>query len=46
MISSGFSANGNISNVMKIGAKAFVTKPHDIDQLLLKIREVIDAKIK
>lgn len=46
MISSGFSANGKISNVMKIGAKEFVTKPYDIDQLLLKIREVIDAKIK
>ena len=46
MISSGFSANGKISNVMKIGAKAFVTKPYDIDQLLLKIREVIDAKVR
>ena len=46
MISSGFSANGKISNVMKSGAKAFVTKPYDIDQLLLKIREVIDAKIQ
>ncbi len=45
IISSGFSANGKISNVMNSGAKAFVTKPYDVEQLLIRIREVLDDKI-
>lgn len=44
IISSGFSANGKISNLMNSGAKAFVTKPYDIEQLLMKMRELIDDK--
>jgi DNA-binding NarL/FixJ family response regulator len=44
LIASGFSANGRIGEVVRTGARGFVTKPFDVGQILNMIREVIDGK--
>jgi len=42
---SGFS-NKNSNDFLKLGAKRFVSKPFDINYLLLEIRNTLDQKIK
>ena len=44
IISSGFSANGKIRDVVKEGAKGFVVKPFDVAQILSLLRDIIDGK--
>lgn len=43
VIASGYSADGNVIDVVKAGAKGFVKKPFDVNQLLYVVREVLDA---
>ncbi len=44
LIASGFSANGRIGEVVRTGARGFVTKPFDVGQILNMIRDVIDGR--
>ena len=42
VIASGFSANGPTKDALEAGAKAFVSKPYDIRQVLEVVRQVLD----
>ncbi len=44
LVSSGFSANGKAKNILNTGAKGFITKPFDINHILIKIRDILDEK--
>jgi PAS domain S-box-containing protein len=42
VIASGYSFNGETEKVTETGAKAFIQKPYDVQQMLRVVREVID----
>ena len=42
IIASGYSANGETEKATESGAKAFIQKPYDVQQMLQVVREVID----
>jgi two-component system, cell cycle sensor histidine kinase and response regulator CckA len=42
LVVSGFTQNGEITDVLDSGARGFIGKPFDIPQLLEKIRKIID----
>jgi two-component system cell cycle sensor histidine kinase/response regulator CckA len=44
VIASGYSANAHARDVLDIGARAFVTKPYEINQLLDVVRKVLDRR--
>jgi len=41
-IASGYSPDGPTREILKNGAKGFVSKPYDIRQMLNVVREVLD----
>ena len=43
IIASGYSAEGNRKNVMELGAKGFINKPFNVSEMLVAVREVLDA---
>jgi len=43
VIASGYSANGFPKNLVEAGAKAFINKPYDVNQIFGVIREVLDG---
>jgi DNA-binding NtrC family response regulator len=43
ILSSGYSLNGEASEIIRRGANAFIQKPFSIVKLSYKIREVIDG---
>jgi two-component system cell cycle sensor histidine kinase/response regulator CckA len=42
VIASGYSISGNAKDVLEAGARAFVSKPYEINQMLGVVRKVID----
>jgi len=42
IIASGYSDNGHTQEIFTAGAKGFINKPYDINQILKVIREVLD----
>jgi two-component system cell cycle sensor histidine kinase/response regulator CckA len=42
IIASGYSFNGETQKATESGAKAFIQKPYDVQQMLQVVREVID----
>ena len=42
VIASGHSVNGPAKAVLETGAKGFINKPYDVNQMLKIIREVLD----
>ncbi|MFZ0449943.1 MAG: response regulator [Desulfatiglandaceae bacterium] len=42
VIASGYSINGHAKDALEAGARAFVTKPYEINQMLGVVRKVID----
>ncbi|MBF0528411.1 MAG: PAS domain S-box protein [Deltaproteobacteria bacterium] len=46
LISSGYSADGRMKNTLKAGAAGYVGKPYQLNDLLYKIRAVLDEKSK
>jgi two-component system, cell cycle sensor histidine kinase and response regulator CckA len=43
ILSSGYSINGQASKILERGCKGFIQKPFHINEISLKIREVLDA---
>ncbi|MBI5252392.1 MAG: response regulator, partial [Desulfomonile tiedjei] len=44
IIASGYAANGQIDEALQEGAKAFVEKPYEAQQLLALIRRILDEE--
>jgi len=44
VIASGYSADDPVKEIMEVGAKAFIRKPYQINQLLKVVREVLDQE--
>jgi len=42
IIASGYSTNGPSKEVLKAGAKGFIGKPYNINQILKSVREALD----
>lgn len=42
VIASGHSVNGHVKEILENGAKGFISKPYDVNQMLKIIREVLD----
>lgn len=42
IIASGYSGNGHTKEIFKAGAKGFINKPYDINQMLRVVREALD----
>jgi len=42
VIASGYSGNGHAKDALDIGARAFIKKPYEINQMLEVVREVLD----
>ncbi len=42
LLSSGYSMNGEASNLLKLGCKGFIQKPFRVEELTRKIREILD----
>jgi len=42
IIASGYSMNGPSKEVLKAGAKGFISKPYNINQILKAVRETLD----
>jgi len=43
LVASGYSATGQIDNVLQAGAKGFIGKPYRITELEKKVREILEA---
>ena len=43
VIASGYSPEGNVNTSMYTGARGFIAKPFDVRQMLVVVREVLDA---
>jgi len=43
IISSGYSPNGMVKDILDIGAKGFIQKPYQLNDLLLKVRNILDS---
>jgi CheY-like chemotaxis protein len=46
LVASGYSANVHGRDVLEFGAKDFIAKPFQVDQLLAKVRQVLDNQEK
>jgi two-component system, cell cycle sensor histidine kinase and response regulator CckA len=44
MLSSGYSINEEVVEIMKKGGKAFIQKPFKVDQLSEKLRELLNRQ--
>jgi CheY-like chemotaxis protein len=44
LLSSGYSINGQATNMLKQGCRGFVQKPYSIKELSARIREILDQK--
>jgi two-component system cell cycle sensor histidine kinase/response regulator CckA len=44
IIASGYSINGQVKDTLQAGAKGFVGKPYQIQELLGKVRDVLDGE--
>ena len=44
VIASGYSINGHARDALEAGAKAFVSKPFELKQILGVVREVLDRR--
>ena len=44
LLSSGYSMNGEASELMELGCDGFIQKPFNLKKLSLKIREVLDKE--
>ncbi len=42
LLSSGYSLDGNASHILECGCNGFIQKPYNIEQLSIKIREILD----
>ncbi len=45
LVASGYSANGHGKAALEFGAKGFISKPFQVDQLLAKVRQVLDNQV-
>jgi PAS domain S-box-containing protein len=43
LLSSGYSTNGEVGEILKLGVSGFVQKPYREEELAAKVREVLDA---
>lgn len=43
IIASGYSADGNIKSLLTSGAMGFINKPFNVREMLIKVREALDA---
>jgi len=43
IISSGYSPNGMLKDILDIGAKGFIQKPYLVNDLLFKVRDILDS---
>ena len=43
IIASGYSINGQVKNTLEAGARGFIGKPYQINQMLKKIRSILDG---
>ena len=43
IIASGYSADGNVQSLLASGARGFINKPFNVREMLVKVREVLDA---
>jgi len=44
LIASGYSINGTAKKVMDSGAKGFISKPYQLDELITRVRDALDEK--
>ena len=44
LLSSGYSINGQATEILKRGCNAFIQKPFSVTNLSLKLREILDKK--
>ncbi|HAA04916.1 MAG TPA: hypothetical protein DCE18_16330, partial [Syntrophobacteraceae bacterium] len=44
VVASGYSIGGQIERVAEIGARAFIHKPYDVDEMLMTVRGVLDQE--
>jgi DNA-binding NtrC family response regulator len=44
LLSTGFSQNGRVSHILDQGVRDFIQKPYDFNQLLAKLRQVLQEK--
>jgi len=43
LVASGYSINSHAKDALEAGAKAFVSKPYEINQMLGVVRKVLDG---
>jgi len=44
LLSTGYSQDGRASGIISKGVKGFIQKPYEFNQLLAKIRQILDAE--
>jgi DNA-binding NtrC family response regulator len=42
LLSTGYSQDGRVSEILNKGVKGFIQKPYDFNQLLAKLRQILD----
>ncbi len=46
LLSTGYSQDGEAKGMLNSGLIGFVEKPYQLDELLVKVREALDAKVE
>jgi len=44
LLSTGFSQDGRVDEILSKGVRAFIQKPYGFNQLLSKLRQILDAE--
>jgi PAS domain S-box-containing protein len=44
LLSTGYSQDGRVSEILSKGVKGFIQKPYDFNQLLTKLRQILDSE--
>lgn len=44
LFSTGYSQNEKVNEIMSLGVRGFIQKPYQVNDLLLKVRDVLDGK--
>ena len=46
LLSTGYSQDGRVSEILSKGVKGFIQKPYDFNQLLAKLRQILEQRSK
>jgi DNA-binding NarL/FixJ family response regulator len=45
IVASGYSVAGQLERISEAGAKAFIHKPYDVQEMLMTVRRVLDEDL-